>query len=194
MVGEYSPSATIISFSKARPLLRVPIETPEHSFLLAFKNPQSWSTSYDSCISQITQQCEAASRIGCSLSASHKCKPPFWKTALGVSKQDFAQRAQCEHQEMEACLLAARESCCHFSKNKCFPAFRDAKVVVDGFVQWREVGKLIGFVCQDRNIIKIEFMEPQKTLLRIKKGLGINICRGEDLMGSQLLIQNLQQS
>ncbi|GFP97985.1 hypothetical protein PHJA_001942600 [Phtheirospermum japonicum] len=155
---DYSADATLIPFPRPLPLLRGPIKAGPRddpssgTYLLAFKSPCAWAAAYKACEAQIIAQCEAGSRIGCSISASSKCKPPWWKTLLGVhSKQDFSEREKCEEREMEACFAAARAKCGDFAKQKCGPAFRDARIEVSNLdpkmVDWKDVSRLISGVC-----------------------------------------------
>lgn len=44
---------------------------------------------------------------------------------------DYAAREQCEEREMAACLVAAKESCIQFAKDKCFSPFREARIASD---------------------------------------------------------------
>ncbi|KAI5680214.1 hypothetical protein M9H77_01441 [Catharanthus roseus] len=165
-LDDYSPSATLIPFDRPIPILRGPIKAdstddPESGpFVLAFKNPKSWALAYKVCESQIIQQCEAGVRVGCSLTASNNCKPPWWKTLLGIAKQDYKERAECEEREMEACFGKAREKCGEFAAQKCLTAFRDSRIAVknlDLVSSRREVSKLIYWVClQDIEILLIE--------------------------------------
>lgn len=155
---DYSAAATLIPFPRPLSLLRSPIKAgplddpSSGPYLLAFKSPRAWAAAYRSCRAQITAQCESGARIGCSISASSKCKPPWWKVILGVhSKQDFKEREKCEEIEMEACFAAAKERCGGFAKQKCEPAFRSARIVATGFdssvVEWKDVSRLISTVC-----------------------------------------------
>ncbi|XP_073143507.1 uncharacterized protein [Henckelia pumila] len=132
---DFSADVTLIPFTRPLPLLRGPIRAAPSDdpssgpYLLAFKTTDSWAAAYDSCKLQITSQCESGARIGCSISASNKCKPPWWKLLLGLtSQQDLSERAKCEEIEMEACCVAARERCAEFAKQKCVPAFKNARI------------------------------------------------------------------
>ncbi|KAJ6805472.1 uncharacterized protein M6B38_180655 [Iris pallida] len=89
-----------------------------------------------SCFNPFNFQCvvtsllwKAGARVGCSISASSKCKLPWWKQLFGVvSEADYAERERCEEGEMSACLAASKESCVQFAKDKCLPPFRDARI------------------------------------------------------------------
>ncbi|EPS61146.1 hypothetical protein M569_13655, partial [Genlisea aurea] len=128
---DYSIAKTLIPFPRPLPLLRRPVEarTPAGTqYVLAFRTPLGWAAAYASCKSQIVARCESGARIGCSMSASDKCRPPWWKLLLGMgsSKRELAERGRCEETEMEACFSAAREKCSAFAQHKCSPAFEDA--------------------------------------------------------------------
>ncbi|XP_073292219.1 uncharacterized protein [Primulina huaijiensis] len=154
----FSAATTLIPFPRPLPLLRGPIragpsdDPSSGPYLLAFKTSDSWAAAYNSCKLQITSQCESGARIGCSISASNKCKPPWWKLVLGLtSKQDLSERAKCEEIEIEACCVAARERCAEFAKQKCAPAFKNARIEVSGsnlgVLEWKEAFTLISMTC-----------------------------------------------
>lgn len=71
---------------------------------------------------------KAGARVGCSINASNICKPPWWKSVFGASVVDYAERERCEEREIASCLEASKEPCVKFAKEKCFPAFRDARI------------------------------------------------------------------
>ncbi|XP_027153105.1 uncharacterized protein LOC113753171 [Coffea eugenioides] len=195
-LDDYTPSATLIPFQHPIPILRGPLrasssDNPEAGpLILAFKDPQSWASAYKACESQITQQCEAGARIGCSLAASNKCKPSWWKTLTGgVAKQDYAERAKCEEREMEACLETAKDKCREFSKNKCMTAFRDAKVAIKGLDLVRnrwEVSKLLSWVCLEGNKHDgmVEMMKFGTSWVEFTTQFNLTSCKGSDLLGS----------
>ncbi|TQD90244.1 hypothetical protein C1H46_024161 [Malus baccata] len=85
-------------------------------YVLAFRDQQAWANAYRSCESKMVEQCEAGARIGCAISGSEKCKPPWWRALIGQKALDFKQREQCEEREMEGCLTAAKEKCGGFAK------------------------------------------------------------------------------
>ncbi|KAK9101641.1 hypothetical protein Scep_025071 [Stephania cephalantha] len=146
--SDFSATATIIAFDPPLPLLRGPIPASSSDdpsigpFVLAFKDAQSWKSALQACQSKIIEQCELAelvgssnanaggARVGCSISASAKCKPPWWRTYFGGGATDLSEREQCEECEMEACLASTRESCLKFSKDKCLNPFRDARIAL----------------------------------------------------------------
>lgn len=164
---DYSPSSTLIPFPHPLPLLRVPIPAAQSddpsagSFVLAFKDPQSWSAAYKSCESQITLQCEAGVRIGCSITASSNCSPPWYKTLFGgFSKLDFADRDKCEEREMAICVESAIPNCRKIAKEKCLPAFRDARIAMkDGKLNRRYVSNLIAFASIPDNSVGFKLLE-----------------------------------
>ncbi|XP_058108699.1 uncharacterized protein LOC131251776 [Magnolia sinica] len=133
---DLSASATVIAFDPPIPLLRGPLPAGRSDdpsigpFVLAFRDERSWRSAYQVTESKIIEQCEAGARVGCSINASAKCKPPWWKAMFGATAMDFSEREQCEEREMSACLVAARESCVQFAKDKCLPVFRDARIAL----------------------------------------------------------------
>ena len=78
---DYSAAATLISFTRPLPLLRGPIKAgplddpSSGSYIIAFKSPAPGLPRTGAAVAQITAQCESRARIGCSISASSKCKP-----------------------------------------------------------------------------------------------------------------------
>ncbi|KAF6146657.1 hypothetical protein GIB67_008943 [Kingdonia uniflora] len=140
-VEDFSPSATLIFFDRPIPLLRGPVpaglsDNPSIGpFVFAFKDARSLKSAFRSCQSHIREQCEGGARIGCSISASKKCKPPWWKTLFGGTNVDFSERAQCEEREMSACVAASEDSCPNFATSKCLSPFRDARISSLGLKQ-----------------------------------------------------------
>lgn len=190
---DYSPSATIISFGRPIPLLRGPIKSgpdddPESGqFLLAFKDPKSWALAYKVCESQIIQQCEAGARIGCSITASNNCKPPWWKLLLGFAKQDYKERAECEEREMEACFGKAKEKCVEVAEQKCLKAFNDSRIAVKGLdlIQNRkDVSKLISWVClESKSRMTTDILKLGNSWNEFRRRFEVTNCRGSDLLG-----------
>ncbi|XP_042477437.1 uncharacterized protein LOC122058817 [Macadamia integrifolia] len=145
---DFSSSATLISFHRPLPLLRGPIpaglsdDPSKGPFVLAFRDPSSWKSAFQVCESKVIEQCEAGARIGCSISASNKCKPPWWRFLFGGATVDVAAREQCEELEMASCLAVSKESCLKLGKEKCLPPFRDARIAlidckgVSKFIFW----------------------------------------------------------
>ncbi|KAH7577598.1 hypothetical protein ACOSP7_001446 [Xanthoceras sorbifolium] len=144
---EYSASSTTIKFDYPIPLLRGPLRAGPHddpssgSYLLAFRSPQSWAAAFRSCESRIISQCEEGARIGCAISASNKCKPPWWRNLIGPKPMDLKEREGCEVREMETCLAVAKDKCVGFAKEKLLKTFRDARIA--GRVSPKEVQKLV---------------------------------------------------
>ncbi|KAI3836765.1 hypothetical protein MKW92_000214 [Papaver armeniacum] len=135
-VEDFSASATLILFKSPVPPLRIPIpaglsdDPSKGPFVLAFKDSLSWKSALQASESKIIEQCEAGARIGCSINASSKCRPPWWKTLLGGAPTDLAEREQCEEREMSACLVASKESCLKFAKDKCLSPFLEARIAL----------------------------------------------------------------
>ncbi|MBA0714949.1 hypothetical protein Golax_013887 [Gossypium laxum] len=133
---EYSASSTTIKFDRPLPLLRGPIpagtsDDPSSApYILAFKDLPSWAAAYKSCESKIISQCEEGARIGCAITASNKCKPPWWQSLIGWKSMDLKERERCEDIEMENCLVAAKEKCIDFAKEKCTTPFLNARIAV----------------------------------------------------------------
>ncbi|MFQ6633366.1 hypothetical protein Gotur_010138 [Gossypium turneri] len=133
---EYSASSTTIKFDRPLPLLRGPIpagtsdDPSSGPYILAFKDLPSWAAAYKSCESKIISQCEEGARIGCAITASNKCKPPWWQSLIGWKSMDLKERERCEDIEMEACLVAAKEKCIDFAKEKCTTPFLNARIAV----------------------------------------------------------------
>ncbi|KAL4604673.1 hypothetical protein ACB092_10G206900 [Castanea dentata] len=128
-LDEYSAATTVINFDRPIPLLRGPIRRPSPSsgpYVLAFRDLQTWFSALKSSESQILDQCVTGARIGCALTASNKCKPPWWRSLIGPKQTDLKAREQCEAREMEACFVTAKEKCVAFAAEKCATPFRDA--------------------------------------------------------------------
>ncbi|KAG6476468.1 uncharacterized protein LOC122025474 [Zingiber officinale] len=134
---DFSASATVIPFDSPLPLLRGPVpaglsDDPAASpFVLAFRDADSWRSAFRSTEAKMLVQCEAGARIGCSISASNKCKPPWWKVLFGIARMDYVDREQCEEREMATCLAAAKEACIQFAEERCLQPFRDARIASD---------------------------------------------------------------
>ncbi|KAM1207334.1 hypothetical protein EV1_007978 [Malus domestica] len=116
------------------PLLRGPVragppdDPSSGPYVLVFRDPKAWANAYRACESKIVEQCEAGARIACAVSASEKCKPPWWRAMIGQKVTDLKQREQCEEREMEGCLTAAKEKCGGFAKEKFLKPFREARI------------------------------------------------------------------
>ncbi|KAL8138981.1 hypothetical protein V2J09_004982 [Rumex salicifolius] len=130
----YSAAATLIHFDRPLPLLRGPIRAGTDDDpslgpnLLAFRNAKSFFSAQNFCRSKLLSQCEAGVRIGCSLSASMKCKPPWWKLLIGGGGGDFKERERCEEREMANCLQESKGKCEKFAEEKTSAVFRSARV------------------------------------------------------------------
>lgn len=135
---EYSSSTTIIAFDRPVPLLRGPVpagpsdDPSVGDYVLAFRDPQAWARAYGACESKLIEQCEAGARIGCTISASSKCKPPWWRALTGFRPSDLKEKAQCEERETEGCLAVAKEKCAGFARDKCLKSLRDGRIAARG--------------------------------------------------------------
>ncbi|XP_038716774.1 uncharacterized protein LOC120010140 isoform X1 [Tripterygium wilfordii] len=153
-LDEYSASATTVKFDRPIPLLRGPIPSGSKDdpssgrYVLAFKTPESWAAAYRSCKSKIIEQCEGGTRIGCAISASHKCKPPWWSAIIGLRKpEDLKERERCEEREMAACLAAAEGKCAGFAKEKLARPFKEARIAsTERTMPVEEMRKMVSFV------------------------------------------------
>ncbi|KAF8089432.1 hypothetical protein N665_0506s0038 [Sinapis alba] len=134
---EYSASATTVAFDRPIPLLRGPIpagRSEPGQYVLAFRSLDSWAAAYKRCETQIKEQCEEGAKIGCAVSASNNCKPPWWRSLGGVVV-DMREREKCEEREFNECLGAAKDKCSGFAKEKCSAAFLDARIAVETEVE-----------------------------------------------------------
>uniref|UniRef100_A0A0D9XU69 Uncharacterized protein n=1 Tax=Leersia perrieri TaxID=77586 RepID=A0A0D9XU69_9ORYZ len=135
---DYSPAATVVRFDPPLPLLRAPVPSSSAASgeppVLAFRDAASWRAAWEAAEASLLSQCEAGARSGCSITASRKCKPPWWKGLFGAPP-DYQERERCEEREMAACLEAAREACVKFAKEKCIEPFRDARIACEGHLQ-----------------------------------------------------------
>ncbi|XP_057859179.2 uncharacterized protein LOC131068006 isoform X2 [Cryptomeria japonica] len=134
---DISPPATTIAFDPVIPLLRVPVQAGEIDdpskglYVLAFKDEDSWRCAWHACESRLLEQCEAGARMGCSVGASNKCKPPWWKYLFHIGKvssDQIAEREACEEHEMKTCVLASRDACIKYAKDTCRPTFENARI------------------------------------------------------------------
>lgn len=146
-IEDFSASSTLLMFDPPLPLLRGPLpaglsdDDPSLGpFVLAFKDDRAWNAGFRACKSKIRDQCEGGARIGCSISASSKCKPPWWRTLLGGATVDYSERERCEEREMTACIAASKESCLNFAQEKCIIPFRDARIFL---ISQKEISKSI---------------------------------------------------
>ncbi|GJN25543.1 hypothetical protein PR202_gb13385 [Eleusine coracana subsp. coracana] len=136
---DYSPEVTVVRFDPPLPLLRAPVPSSRvpggEGPVLAFRDAASWQAAWDAAEASLVTQCEAGARSGCSITASRKCKPPWWKGLFGAAPMDYQEREACEEREMVACLEAAKEACNKFAKEKCIEPFRDARIASDGLLE-----------------------------------------------------------
>ncbi|CAN1181366.1 hypothetical protein LINPERPRIM_LOCUS6207, partial [Linum perenne] len=67
------------------------------------QKPQSWSSAYAACESNIVKQCEGGARVGCAMTASENCKPSLWRSLVGGAPTlaELKEREECEQREME---------------------------------------------------------------------------------------------
>ncbi|CAK9173735.1 unnamed protein product [Ilex paraguariensis] len=191
---EYSSSSTLIPFDRPIHLLRGPIPAGQPDdpssgrFILAFRDPRSWASAYRACKVQITQQCETGARIGCSIAASNKCKSPWWKTLLGVAKQDLKEREICEEREMAACVENSKEKCQEFAKEKCLPSFKDARIAWDSSrVNWKEVYRLIKWVSLPEKSAGFELLGVEGNWVEFKRMIDSTNYRGSELLDSNYM-------
>ncbi|KDP21393.1 hypothetical protein JCGZ_21864 [Jatropha curcas] len=183
-LDEYSASTTTIKFDYPIPLLRGPIlagpsdDPSSGPYVLAFRNPQSWAAAYKICESRIIEQCEGGARIGCAISASEKCKPPWWHNLIGRKLPDLKERERCEEREMEGCLAAAKEKCVGFAKDKCSTPFREARIAVgEGAVGKKTMRKLVCLVSMPQRSKWVSLLGFNKC------EFGITNCKASELLG-----------
>ncbi|TQD90240.1 hypothetical protein C1H46_024157 [Malus baccata] len=145
-IDEHSAAATIIQFDRPVPLLRGPVRASPNDdpssglYIMAFRDPKAWANAYRACESKMVEQCEAGARIGCAISGSEKCKPPWWRALIGQKAPDLKQREQCKEREMEGCLTAAKEKCGGLAKENCLKPFREARIAG---VNVKQAGRLV---------------------------------------------------
>ncbi|KAL9243040.1 hypothetical protein vseg_016979 [Gypsophila vaccaria] len=135
---DYSPEKTLITFARPIPLLRVPIPagpTDDPALgphVLGFPSPNSFRTGLTTTRSKLIEQCETGSRVGCSISASTKCTPPWWKSAFFGYRVDFEEREECEEREYNVCIVGSTRKCVEYAEEKCLGPFRSCRVRVRG--------------------------------------------------------------
>lgn len=134
---DYSPATTVVTFDQPLPLLRAPVASsaPGDPPVLAFRDAASWRAAWEAAEASLFSQCEAGARSGCSITATRKCKAPWWKGLFGGATTDYQEREQCEEREMASCLESAKEACIKFSKEKCNAPFRDARIASEGLLE-----------------------------------------------------------
>ncbi|KAH7432519.1 hypothetical protein KP509_07G026200 [Ceratopteris richardii] len=135
--GRMPREATVTPFDPPIPILRRPLPAAEDDnpskgpFVLAFQDEQSWISAWHSCELKIVERCEAGARMGCSINATKKCKPPWWLNMLPFLKKPNHQQSQnaCEEQEMQSCLEVARSKCFSYAKETCEGGLSDIRVI-----------------------------------------------------------------
>ena len=191
--SDYSASATLIRFDRPIPLLRRPVPASPTDdpnlgpYVLAFPNVQSFFSALKFCESKLLEQCEAGFRIGCSITASNKCRPPWWKTLFG--KVDFRERSECEDREMAACLEGSKDKCANFAKEKCVGPFGWARVARgERKLREKEVGRLIscvsGLGISKGNAAFETFLGDQlKSIPQLNLSYEVSTIRGSEILG-----------
>ncbi|CAK7346514.1 unnamed protein product [Dovyalis caffra] len=182
-LDEYSASTTTIKFDSPIPLLRGPIpagppDDPSISpYVLAFTSPQSWAVAYKTCESKIISQCEEGAMLGCAITASNRCKRPWWRNLIGGAKlEDLKERERCEDREMQGCLVAAKEKCLAFAKEKCWKPFRDARIAVREEEVVRNLVSLVSVPEASSKWISL--------IGSWKFKFGVTNCKASELLGS----------
>ncbi|XP_031492489.1 uncharacterized protein LOC116259035 [Nymphaea colorata] len=127
----------LIHFDPPLRLLRGPLPSSDasSSFVLVFRDEQALRRALLDTEARVRERCNAGARIGCSVSATKSCKPPWWACLarlLGPKLADFEEREKCEEREMEACLAASTEACLRFAKEKWPPSCQDAQIAYKG--------------------------------------------------------------
>ncbi|XP_061369098.1 uncharacterized protein LOC133311975 [Gastrolobium bilobum] len=191
-LDDYSPSSTVIKFDRSIPLLRGPLPADPSDdqsagpYVLAFRDPQAWASSFIACERKIVEQCAEGARIGCAISASSKCKPPWWKALVGPKPKpsDLRERELCEEREMEDCFAAAKEKCVGFARDKCLVPFRDARIMVRGrCLNSKEAVKLIHWVSvPERRSSWVMSQMGSRCLFGSE--FAVTNCRASELLGS----------
>ncbi|KAK7396395.1 hypothetical protein VNO78_17376 [Psophocarpus tetragonolobus] len=194
-VDSYAPSSTVITFDRPVPLLRGPLpagpsdDPSAGPYVLAFRNSRAWASSFTACERKIVEQCEEGARIGCAVSASRRCKPPWWKALASPTLADLKEREQCEVREMADCVAAAKEKCVAFARDKCLVPFRDARIRVEkGVMSPRGAVKFIGLVSMpvsERSLWLMNQMGPWGLI----GDLGVTNCRASELLGFDNYVQ-----
>ncbi|XP_052187312.1 uncharacterized protein LOC127798057 [Diospyros lotus] len=180
----YSASSTVVTFDRPVPLLRGPVPEGDGRFVLAFRDADSWASAYRACESKLVQQCEAGARIGCAVSASSKCKPPWWHSLLGRPQTD---RGECEERETVLCLEAAKANCSKFAADKCRPVFSGARIAINHRkVDWKEASMLICWATSP--LIRLGFgflgLDQLGAWAEFKDRLRLTNFRGSELIGT----------
>lgn len=194
-VDDYSPSSTVIKFDRPVPLLRGPLPanpsdvTSFGPHVLAFRDTRAWASAFALCERKIVEQCEEGARIGCAVSASRKCKPPWWKALRGPTLSDLKEREECEVREMADCVAAAKEKCIGFAREKCLIPFRDARVWVGNgkrVLSSKDAVKLIGLASMPASGRSLWLVN---QIGLVGGDLGVTNCRASELVGFDYYVQ-----
>ncbi|KAK7336793.1 hypothetical protein VNO77_17341 [Canavalia gladiata] len=190
-LDDYSFSSTVIKFDRPIPLLRGPLpagpsDNPSAGpSILAFRDSRAWASAFIACERKIVEQCEEGARIGCAVSASRKCKPPWWKVLVDPKPSDLKERELCETREMADCLAATKEKCVGFARDKCLVPFRDARIKVGkGVLKPKDAAKLIGWASMPDSENSLWLMTQMGSLYLIRGDSGVAYCRASELLGS----------
>ncbi|KAL2320994.1 hypothetical protein Fmac_029963 [Flemingia macrophylla] len=188
----YSPSSTVIKFDRPVPLLRGPLPAGPSDdplsgpYVLAFRDSRAWASAFAACERKIVEQCEEGARIGCAVSASRRCMPPWWKALAAPKLSDLKEREECEVREMAECLAMAKEQCVGFARDKCLVPFRDARIRVGkGVLSYKDAVKLIGWASMSGSERSLRLMGQ----LGGGGDLGVTNCRASELVGSDYYVQ-----
>lgn len=95
---------------------------------------------------------------------------------------DYAERERCEERELASCLAASKEPCIKFAKEKCFPAFRDARIAI---TEWNGASHLVFSACQntaDASSNAADALEAKIVKLELERDPGVTTYRGSDLL------------
>lgn len=90
---------------------------------------------------------------------------------------------------MEACFVAAKERCGVFAKQRCEPAFKNARIEVSGLdlkvVDWKDVFRLISVVSfVNEKSYGVGFWGVDKSWGEFRQKYVVTNVRGSDLLGS----------
>lgn len=165
MEDDYSAAATTVVFDRPIPLLRGPVPAGG-SYVLAFRSLDSWTAAFKRCETLVKEQCEEGARIGCAVSASKNCKPPWWR-----GSGDMREREKCEEREFEGCVAAAMGKCASFAKDKCSGAFLEARIARRS----REVERLVWLASMPEE-------STWRDLIGLDSLVQSNCCRARDLL------------
>lgn len=136
--GRLSRKDTTVAFDPPIPILRVPLPATQEDdpskgpFVLAFQDEDAWLNAWQSCEIKVAERCEAGARMGCSIGAAKRCKPPWWHKIFPFfykPNHRYEDREACEEREMQNCLTDAKEKCTFYAKDICQGGFREARIV-----------------------------------------------------------------